>query len=73
MEVKDVPASKLLRRFIRSVRLGWSAFLALRDHLLTADDARVIAERSHVLRRGVGVQRIHVPRGTAIPDKIGAP
>jgi hypothetical protein len=33
----------------------------------------VVAKRCHVLRRGVGVHRIHVASSTSIPDEIGAP
>jgi len=71
--MEDMPTGKLLWCLVRPISLRWCTLLTLRNHLLPTDDARVVAKRCHVLRRGVGVHRIHVASSTSIPDEIGAP
>ncbi len=76
MKVKDMPTTQLLRRVIRSGYLDVSIPFRLpryaNHHLLPTDDARLIAQPLHLFSRSIGVESVHIPRGSTISDQVAA-
>ena len=71
--MEDMTAYELLGGFVRSVisAIRFHTFCA-GNHLFSTDDTSSIAECLHLLRSGVGVQRIHIASRASVADEIRA-